>query len=109
VPLNNAQLSNLTTSFQDLYAVPSSGVASVSVTSIICSNKAVTATDLTIALTNSSDTILSYLSFTITVPVGASFSPIPSPIFLKPGQKLRVLASAINALDISLSCVEFLS
>lgn len=107
MPLNNAQLSNLTTSFQDLYAVPS-GVASVSVTSIICSNKALTATDLTIALTNSSNTILSYLIFTITVPVGASFSPIPSPIFLKPEQKLRVLASAINALDISLSCVEFL-
>ena len=108
MPLNNAPFSGLTTSFQDVYTPPS-GVTVVSIFSIICCNRSSTATDLTIALTNSANTILSYISFTIPIPVGSSLVPIPGPIVVKPGQKLRALASANGVIDILISCSEFVS
>ena len=107
MPLNNAPFSGLTTSFQDVYTPPS-GVIVVSVLSILCCNRASTATDLTMALTNSTNTILCYVSFTIPIPVGSSFVPIPGPIVIKPGQKLRALGSG-TGLDLLISCSEFLS
>ena len=106
MPLNNAPFSGLTTTFQDVYVVPS-GVIVVSIFSITCCNRASTATDLSLALTNTSNTILSYINFTIPIPVGSSLVPIPAPIVVKPGQKLRALASANNALDLLISCSEF--
>ena len=108
MPLNNAPFSGLTTSFQDIYTPPN-GVAVVSIFSIICCNRASTATDLTIALTNSANTILSHISFTIPIPVGSSFVPISAPIVVKPGQKLRALASQSGVMDVLISCSEFLS
>ena len=109
MPLNNAPFSGLSTTFQDVYTPPPSGVIVVSIFSIICCNRALTATDLTLALTNNSNTILSYISFTIPIPVGASLVPVPSPIIIKPGQKLRALASATNVLDLLISCSEFIT
>ena len=106
MPLNNAAVASLTTAFQDVYTPPS-GVIVVSIFSIICCNRALTATDLSLALTNTSNTILSYINFTIPIPVGASLVPIAGPIVVKPGQKLRALASANNALDLLISCSEF--
>jgi hypothetical protein len=108
VPLNNAPFSGLTTSFQDVYTPPN-GVAVVSILSIICCNRASTATDLTIALTNSANTILSHISFTIPIPVGSSFVPISSPIIVKSDQKLRALASQSGVMDMLISCSEFLA
>lgn len=108
MPLNNAPFSGLTTSFQDVYSPPN-GVTVVSIFSILCCNRASTATDLTIALTNSANTILCHISFTIPIPVGSSFVPIPGPIVVKPGQKLRALASANGVIDILISCSEFVS
>jgi hypothetical protein len=108
VPLNNAPFLGLTTAFQDVYAPPS-GVSVVSVFSILCCNRASTATDLTIALTNSANTILSHISFTIPIPVGSSFVPISAPIVVKPGQKLRALASQSGVMDMLISCSEFLT
>ena len=108
MPLNNAPFLGLTTAFQNVY-VPPTGVVVVSIFSIICCNRAATATDLTIALTNSENTILSHISFTIPIPVGSSFVPISAPIVVKPGQKLRALASASGVMDVLISCSEFLS
>ena len=108
MPLNNAPFSGLTTSFQDVYTPPS-GVTVVSLFSIICCNRASTATDLTMALTNSTNTILCHISFTIPIPVGSSLVPIPGPIVVKPGQKLRALASASGVMDLLISCSEFVS
>ena len=103
--LNNAAL-GLSTSFQDVYTPPS-GVSVASIFSIICCNRALTSTDLTLVLTNDANTILSRISFTVPVPVGSAFVPISSPLVILSGQKLRATASANNALDIVISLTEF--
>lgn len=108
MPLNNAPFLGLATAFQDVY-VPPNNVAVVSIFSVIATNRASTATDLTIALTNSANTILCHISFTIPIPVGSSLVPISAPIVVKPGQKLRALASASGVMDVLISCSEFLS
>lgn len=104
---NNATIQNIGLTYQDIYQAPNIADSNYSILlSIYCCNKAMTATDITLSITNSSNVIQSVLASTITVPVDGTWEAIANKIILKRGQKIRALASAIDSIDITLSCVE---
>lgn len=103
----NSTLQNVSTSFVDVYQAPNIADSNISVLlSIYVCNKVQTITDVTLVITDSGDAILAYLASTISIPVDGSWEAIANKVILKRGQKIRALASDINSLDITISCLE---
>lgn len=104
---NRASVQNIGLTYQDIYQAPNVADTNRSaLISIYCCNKAITATDITLAITNSSNTIQALLASTITIPVDGSWEAVANRVVLLRGEKIRALASATNAIDITISCVE---
>jgi hypothetical protein len=99
------QLAN--TSITDLYQVSTTeGTASIIVSILVANVNGTSSADITVLKTDSANTLLSYLAFTIPVPADTSLEVIPNKIFLSAGEKIRVQASAGNFLHVNLSAVE---
>ena len=62
--------------------------------------------EITIALTDGSNNVLSTLASTIAVPADASIEIIPNKVVMKQSQKLRATASAANDLELTVSALE---
>lgn len=62
--------------------------------------------EITITVTDGSDTVLSTLASTITVPADASLEVIANKLILKQSQKIRATASGANDLEVTLSALE---
>lgn len=103
---NNAEVQLSTTNVTDLYTAPATAGSVSIVLSVLMANRGGSSVNATLLLTNSSNTILSYLLNSCPVPVNATLESVTNKIVLKAGEKLRVQASAINALDVTLSCLE---
>jgi hypothetical protein len=64
------------------------------------------AVEITIALTDGSDAVLSTLASTIAVPADASIEIIPNKVVMKQSQKLRATAGAANDIEVTVSALE---
>jgi 3D (Asp-Asp-Asp) domain-containing protein len=104
---NNAQAQLSSTSVTDVYQAPATTGNTAVVLSVLCANVNGTASaDISIIKTNSSNTIQSYLAFTIPVPADTSLEVVANKIILKAGEKLRAQASASNFINVTISALE---
>ena len=104
---NNAQAQLSSTSVTDVYQAPATTGNTAVVLSVLCANvNGTAAADISIIKTNSSNTIQSYLAFTIPVPADTSLEVVANKIILKAGEKLRAQASASNFINVTISALE---
>jgi 3D (Asp-Asp-Asp) domain-containing protein len=104
---NNAQAQLSSTSVTDVYQAPATAGNTAVVLSVLCANvNGTAAADISIIKTNSSNTIQSYLAFTIPVPADTSLEVVANKIILKAGEKLRAQASASNFINVTISALE---
>jgi hypothetical protein len=75
--------------------------------SILVSNtEGTSASDVSVRRTDSSDTDLGYLAFTIAVPADANVDLLANKYILPSGDKLKFVSSTSGTLDASISYVE---
>jgi hypothetical protein len=104
---NNAQAQLSSTSVTDVYQAPATTGNTAVVLSVLCANvNGTAAADISIIKTDSSNTIQSYLAFTIPVPADTSLEVVANKIILKAGEKLRAQASASNFINVTISALE---
>ena len=105
---NNATIKLTSTSTTDIYQAPDLADADRAVVmSILVANvDGTNSADITVMITDSSNTELSKLANTIPVPADTSLEIVPNKIVLKRGQKIRAFASAADDLDITVSVME---
>ena len=104
---NNSTVNSVTTTMTDMYQAPSATGAVSIVLSVMAANVTGTASaDFTLAVTDSSNTILSYILFTVAIPADTTLECVSNKVVLKAGQKLRALASISGYLNVTVSCLE---
>ena len=105
---NNATVKLASTSITDIYQAPNTADAERAVVmSILVANvDGTNSADITVMITDSSDTELSKIANTIPVPGDTSIELIANKLVLKRGQKIRAFASAADDLDITVSVME---
>jgi hypothetical protein len=105
---NNASVKLATTSVTDLYQAPTGNAAdrAIVLSCLVANVDGTSAADITITVTDSSNTVLSTLASTIAVPADASLEVIANKLVLKQSQKIRAAASAANDLEVTLSALE---
>jgi hypothetical protein len=62
--------------------------------------------DITLTVTDGSNSVLSTLASTISVPADASLEVIANKLILKQSQKIRATASAADDLEVTVSALE---
>lgn len=103
----NAEAILTTTNVTDLYQAPATTGSVSIVLSVLLANRGNSgAVNATLLLTNSSNTILSYIINAVPVPQNATLEAVTNKIVLQAGEKLRVQAGTANLLDATLSCLE---
>ena len=105
---NNASVKLTTTNATDLYQAPTSAATdrAIVLSCLVANVDGSSAAEITIALTDGSNTVLSTLASTIAVPADASIEIIPNKVVMKQSQKLRATASAANDLELTVSTLE---
>ncbi len=105
---NNASVKLTTTNATDLYQAPTSAATdrAIVLSCLVANVDGSAGAQITIALTDGSNTVLSTLASTIAVPADASIEIIPNKVVMKQSQKLRATASAANDLELTVSALE---
>ena len=105
---NNASVKLTTTNATDLYQAPTSAAAdrAIVLSCLVANVDGSAGAQITIALTDGSNNVLSTLASTIAVPADASIEIIPNKVVMKQSQKLRATASAANDLELTVSALE---
>jgi hypothetical protein len=105
---NNASVKLSGTSATDIYQAPTSASSdrAIILSCLIANVDGSSAATITVALTDGSDSVLSTLASTITVPADASLEIVANKIVLKQSQKIRATASAGGDLEVTLSALE---
>ena len=105
---NNASVKLTTTNATDLYQAPTSAATdrAIVLSCLVANVDGSAGAQITIALTDGSNTVLSTLASTIAVPADASIEIIPNKVIMKQSQKLRATASAANDLELTVSTLE---
>jgi len=105
---NNASVKLTTTSATDIYQAPTGNAAdrAIVLSCLVANVDGANSADITITITDGSNTVLSTLASTITVPADASLEVIANKIILKQSQKIRATASAASDLEVTLSALE---
>ena len=105
---NNASVKLTTTNATDLYQAPTSAATdrAIVLSCLVANVDGTSAAEITIALTDSSDAVLSTLASTIAVPADASIEIIPNKVVMKQSQKLRATAGAANDIEVTVSALE---
>ena len=105
---NNATVKLTTTSPTDIYQAPTGNAAdrAIVLSCLVANVNGAHTTDITIAVTDGSDNVLSTLASTITVPADASLEVITNKLILKQSQKIRATSAIANDLEVTLSALE---
>ena len=105
---NNASVKLTSTNATDLYQAPTSAAAdrAIVLSCLVANVDGSAAAEITITLTDGSNTVLSTLASTIAVPPDASIEIIPNKVVMKQSQKLRATAGAANDLELTVSALE---
>jgi hypothetical protein len=97
-----------TTDVTDAYQAPNVAdadravVLSIMVANVDASDSA----DITVSITDASNTEVTKIANTIQVPSKASLEVVANKVVLKRGEKIRATASAANRLDVTVSALE---
>lgn len=104
---NNAQVQLTGTTEVDVYQAPATaGNTSVIMSIMVANYNGTASADITISKTNSSNTLQSYLAYTIPVPNDTSLEVVANRIVLKAGEKIRATASTANYFYVTVSALE---
>lgn len=104
---NNAKVQLTTTNATDVYTAPSgTGNVAIVLSAIAANYNGNASADFTLAITDGSNAVLSYLAYTIPVPNDTSLEVIPNKVVLKAGEKLRATASSANYFYVTASVLE---
>jgi hypothetical protein len=105
---NNASVKLTTTNATDLYQAPTGAATdrAIVLSCLVANVDGTNSAEVTIALTDSSDAVLSTLGSTIVVPPDASIEIIANKVVMKQSQKLRATAGAANDLEVTVSSLE---
>jgi len=105
---NNASVKLTSTNATDLYQAPTSAATdrAIVLSCLVANVDGSSGAEITIALTDGSNNVLSTLASTIAVPADASIEIIPNKVVMKQSQKLRATASAANDLELTVSALE---
>jgi hypothetical protein len=105
---NNASVKLTSTNATDIYQAPTGNAAdrAVVLSCLVANVDGTNNADITITITDGSDSVLSTLASTIAVPADASLEVIANKVILKQSQKIRATASAANDLEVTLSALE---
>ena len=92
----------------DIYQAPTSAASdrAIVLSCLIANVDGTNAAGITVTLTDGSDSVLSTLASTISVPADASLEIIANKIVLKQSQKIRATASAGGDLEVTLTALE---
>lgn len=95
------------TSPRTVYTAPTGTGNTAVVLSILVANvDGTNAADITVIITDNSDSELGRIAHTISVPADGSIELVPNKLILQAGQKLRAIPSAANDLDVTVSVME---
>lgn len=105
---NNASVKLTSTNATDVYQAPTGNAAdrAIVLSCLVANVDGTNNAEVTIALTDGSNTVLSTLASTVVVPADASLEVIANKLILKQSQKIRATASAANDLEVTLSALE---
>ena len=105
---NNASVKLTSTNATALYQAPTSAATdrAIVLSCLVANVDGTNTVGITITLTDGSNTVLSTLASTVTVPADASVELIANKVVMKQSQKLRATASAANDLEITVSALE---
>lgn len=105
---NNASVKLTSTNATDLYQAPTSAATdrAIVLSCLVANVDGSSPVEITIALTDGSNTVLSTLASTIVVPADASIEIIPNKVVMKQSQKLRATANVANDVEITVSALE---
>lgn len=105
---NNASVKLTTTVATDVYQAPTANAAdrAIVLSCLVANVDGFSAADITITVTDGSNTVLSTLASTITVPADASLEVIANKLVLKQSQKIRATAATASDLEVTLSALE---
>jgi hypothetical protein len=105
---NNASVKLTTTNATDLYQAPTGNAAdrAIVLSCLVANVDGTSSADVTIVLTDGSDSVQSTLVSTVSIPADASLEVIANKVVMKQSQKIRATASAANDLEVTLSVLE---
>lgn len=105
---NRASVALTTTNITDVYQAPNNAATdrSVVIGCLVANVDGANPADITITITDSSNTVISRLASTISVPADASLEVARAKIVLKRGEKLRATAGQANRLEVTVSAVD---
>ena len=105
---NNASVKLTSTSATDIYQAPTGNVAdrAIVLSCLVANVDGTSPAEITLTVTDGSNSVLSTLASTINVPADASLEVIANKLILKQSQKIRATASAANDLEVTLSALE---
>lgn len=105
---NRASVALTTTSITDVYQAPNIADANraVVLSCLVANVDGATAADITLTITDSSNTAIAKIANTIQVPADSTLEAIPNKLILKRGEKIRATASAASDLEVTVSVLE---
>lgn len=105
---NNASVKLTSTNATDIYQAPTGNAAdrAIVLSCLVANVDGTNNADITLTVTDGSNTVQSTLASTITVPADSSLEVIANKLILKQSQKVRATASAANDLEVTLSALE---
>ena len=105
---NRASVALSTTTITDVYQAPNnaSGDRAIVLSCMVANVDGSNSCDVTITITDSSDTEIAKLANTITVPADATLEVIANKVILKQGEKLRATAQNASDLHVTVSALE---
>lgn len=105
---NNASVKLTSTSVTDIYQAPTgnAGDRAIVLSCLVANVDGASAADVTITVTDGSNTVLSTLASIISVPAKASLEVIANKVILKQSQKIRATAGTASDLEVTLSALE---
>jgi hypothetical protein len=105
---NNASVKLTSTSATDIYQAPTgnAGDRAIVLSCLVANVDGTNNADITITVTDGSNSVLSTLASTVLVPADATLEVVANKVILKQSQKIRATASAASDLEVTLSALE---
>ena len=105
---NRASAALTTTSITDVYQAPNvaNSDRAVVLSCLVANVDGTNAADITLTITDSTDTAIAKIANTIQVPADSTLEAIPNKLILKRGEKIRATASAASDLEVTVSALE---
>ncbi len=105
---NRASVALSTNTITDVYQAPNNAAAdrAILLSCMVANVDGTNSCNVTIAITDSSDTEIAKLANTIAVPADATLEVIANKVILKQGEKIRATASAADDLHVTVSALE---